>query len=131
MFDLKTDANLPHHYIINVAIQSLRSKDPGKMFLKHGPMYFTNDEVDRVRSAAILSQDRLFKTSSEQALKNFNCLGLARSIRAMQLSGQANDCTTHHFSSPVKLDDEWFVTLVDLANTSEQNKDLLKKSRMR
>ena len=49
----------------------------------------------------------------------------------MQLSAQANECTTHHFSSPVELDDEWFITLVDLANTSEHNKELLEKSRMR
>ena len=130
MFDLKIDPKLPH-YILSVGMRSIISPDAGKMFLKHGPIYFTNDDVEAVRGAAILAEDKLFKTSHEQALKNFDCLSLASSIRCIGLAAAANQCTVHHFSSEFKLADAWFVTLVDLANTSEHNKDLLKKSRMR
>jgi len=131
LFELKTDPVLPYHYIITVALTSITSKDPGKLFLKHGPLSFTNEDVENIRSAAILSQDKLFRTSQGQCLKNFECSQLAGSIRYMQLAANANDCTIHHFSSAFEIQDEWFVNLVDIANISEHNKDLLKKSRMR
>ena len=130
MFDLKVDSKLPHHYMITVAAHPLTSKDFGKMYLKHGPLYFTNDDMEDLRSALILSSDKLFKTSQQQALKNFNCTPLVSSIRGMNLASQANLCPMHHFSSPVELEDEWFVTLVTLANVSEHNKELLEKSRV-
>lgn len=131
MFDLKIDPKIPHHYIITVGIHPIISKNAGKLFMKHGPLYFTNDDVDNVRGAAILAQDRLFETTDEEALKNFGCLSLASAIRCIRLAAAANQCTIHHFSSEYKLNDEWFVTLVDLANISEHNRELLKKSRMR
>lgn len=131
MFELKTDPELSHHYMITVGLTSIRSKDPGRLFLKHGPLSFTNEDVENIRSAAILSQDRLFETSQGQCLKNFKCAQLAGSIRYIQLAANANDCTVHHFSSAFEIEDEWFVNLVDVANISKHNKDLLKKSRVR
>ncbi len=131
MFELKTDSALPHHYIISVGLTSIRSKNPGKLFLKHGPLHFTNKDVENIRSAAILSQDRLFETTQGECLRNFECSRLAGGIRFMQLAANENDCTVHHFSSQYEIGDEWFVNLVDLANTSEHNKELLSKSRMR
>jgi hypothetical protein len=130
MFELKADKKLPHHYLISVAADSAKSSTPGKLRLKHGPLYFTHEDIELVRSAAILSKDKLFKTSSKQALDNFECCGLAIAIRGMELAAAANDCTMHHFSSAFPVDEEWFVTLVDLANTLEHNKELLRKSRV-
>lgn len=131
MYALKTDPNLFHHYLINVSVRNLRSKNAGDFYLKHGPLHFTNNEVQAVQSALILSNDKLFKTPQDQALKNFGCKTLVSSIRSMQLAASSNDCTMHHFSSGFEIEEEWFETLVNVANISEHNKDLLKKSRVR
>ncbi len=131
MFDLKADPELPHHYLISVGITTMQSKEPGKMFLKHGPLYFSHADILNAQGAAIMSQDRLFKTSRKQAIKNFGCESLSVAIRGMQLAAASNQCSMHHFSSAIKLDDEWFVRLVDGANTSEHNKNLLNVSKMR
>ena len=131
MFDLKIDPKLPHHYLLSVGIHSMIGSNAGKMFLKHGPIHFTNEDVENIRSAAILSQDKLFKTSDKECLENYNCTELAGSIRYMGLAAAANMCSVHHFSSAFKIDDKWFENLVDLANVSEHNKELLRKSRVR
>jgi hypothetical protein len=130
--DLKTDKKFPHHYLITVAIHPATvKKHAGEMFLKHGPLYFSNDDVERVRSALILSNDRLFKTSQKQALKNFNCSEIVSMVRGMDLARNVNLCSMHHFSSPVEIEGEWFANLVEMANKSEHNKELLQKSRVR
>lgn len=131
MFDLKIDRKLPHHYLITVEVHNMNSKTPGKMFLKHGPLYFSNTDVQNVLSALILSKDRLFETTQKQALENFQCSHIAGSVRGMQLAAHANNCSMHHFSSEFVIDDEWFVSLVHVANRSEHNRELLKKSLVR
>ena len=131
MFNLKIDPKLPHHYIISVGVKSMTDKDPGKFFLKHGPLYFSNDDVKNVQNAAILSKDKLFKTKQKKALEIFECLDLTASISAMKLASAANQCTMHHFSSEHFIEDSWFETLVKVANTSEHNSELLKQSVMR
>jgi len=131
MFTLKTDPKLFHHYLINVAIHSLRTKNAGILYLKHGPLHFTNNEVKDVQSALILSSDKLFKTSQDEALRNYECTGLVSGIRSMKLAAVSNECTMHHFSSSFEIEEEWFVSLVDVANVSKHNKDLLLQSRVR
>ena len=128
---LNTDPKRPHHYIIGVGIKSMRSKDPGKMYLKYGPVYYTNDDVVKVRDAKILSEDRLFKTSPSDALLINECSQLVHSLTAMKYSAGANDCTLHHFSSEHKLDDESFKTLIKAANISKSSMKILKDSQTR
>ena len=131
MFDLKIDEKFPHHYIISVGMRDMRSKNPGQMYLKHGPLYFSNDDVKNVQGALILSKDRLFETTSQQAMKNFGCKELSVAIRGMHLAAMANHCTMHHFSSPIKLQEDWFEHLVSTANKSDRNRELLENSVMR
>lgn len=131
MADLKTDPKLPHHYLISVGCTTMRSGIPGKLFLKHGPLYFTNKDVEKLQGATILSKDKLFKTSEKQALINFDCLDLVRTIRSMELAASANECSIHHFSSKFKIGEQWFIDLVRLANTMEHNMELLTQSRVR
>ena len=132
MLDLKVDKKLPHHYLITVAVHSaMARKLAGKLYLKHGPLHFTNNDVEKVRSALLLSYDRLFKTSQKQAMKNFECTEIVSMVRGMDLAKNVNLCSMHHFSSPVEIEEEFFKTLVDLANKSEHNKELLEKSRVR
>lgn len=131
MIPLKIDSKLPHHYLIGVAMHSLRSgKDAGKMYLKYGPVHFTNKDVNKVLSAIMLSEDRLFKTSEKQALKIHGCSILVATIGAMRFAIRANEGSFHHFSSEYEIEDEWFASLVDLANKYESNRELLEKSRI-
>ena len=128
MYELKIEKNLPHHYMISVAMRTLTEKEPGKIYLKHGPLYFSNDDVMRMQSAAMLSKDKLFKTTSKKALEIFESTELATAISGMKLAAMANNCTIHHFSSKEKISDEWFETLVDRANKSKDAKKLLEES---
>ncbi len=130
MLDLKIDPKLYHHYLITVGLRSLRSKNPGERFLKHGPLHFTNDDVKNVQSALILGKDKLFKTSQQQAMRNFECSSIVSSVRGMKLASMVNDCTMHHFSSEFEIEEEWFETLVSATNYSDSNKKLLQQSRV-
>jgi len=131
MRTLKIDPKLPHHYLIGVAMHSLKSgKNAGQMYLKYGPVHFTNKDVVKVVNALMLSDDKLFKTTEKQALKIHGCTELVATIGAMRYSIRANEGTFHHFSSEYEIEDEWFASLVDLANKYESNKELLEKSRI-
>jgi hypothetical protein len=127
---LKIDKKLYHHYIFSVKAKTAKSDNPGELYLKHGPVYFTNDDIKNLQSSIILSQDRLFKTDQQQALKNFNCTEIVSSLGAMRIAATANDCTMHHFSSEFKVDPEYFVSLVKNANVFEHEKELLKNARI-
>ena len=52
-------------------------------------------------------------------------------VRGMDLARNVNMCSMHHFSSPIEIQEEFFDNLVDLANKSEHNRELLEKSRVR
>jgi len=131
MFPLKVDPKLFHHYLIGVAMHGLRAKQKaGQLFLKYGPVYFTNDDVDKVLTAVMLSDDKLFKTSEKEALEIHGCKDLVTNIGAMRMSINVNQGTLHHFSSEYEIDDDSFRLIVDLANRSKSNKELLDKSRV-
>jgi len=104
---LKVDPKLFHHYIIGVAIHSMRSSHAGEMFLKYGPIYFTNDDVERVQDAALLSVDKVFKTSLKEAASIHDCNDLIMSLTALKLSASANDSSLHHFSCEFEIPDSW------------------------
>jgi hypothetical protein len=129
--DLKVDPKLPHHYIIGVAARTARSSKPGELYMKYGPVYFTNKDVGRVQDAKILSEDKLFQTSPSDAVKIHECGDLVCGLWSLRMSANVNDCTVHHFSSEYELDDDVFVTLVKVANFSKSSKELLNKSIIR
>jgi hypothetical protein len=131
MTKLKIDKKFKHHYIFSVKAKPMKSDNPGEMYLKHGPIHFTNKDVVNVQNALILSQDKLFKTDRKQALKNFKCTDVVGSIGSLQLAANANECTVHHFSSEFELDDNWFVELVKRANASPFDKELLMKAKVK
>lgn len=127
---LKTDSSLPYHYLIGVAIHSMRSKNAGKMFLKYGPIYYTNDDVKRMSNVISRCTDKVYVQTQEEAAKAENCVDLIASISAMKLSCNANDCTIHHFSSAEKLDSYSFELLVELANTDKSSKKKLERAKI-
>lgn len=130
--DLKTNEETPHHYFIGVVMHPITDGDlAGKIYLKYGPVYFHNNDVENLRDALMLSTDKVFKTTTNEALSLYGVSNIAGSIRSMILASNANLGSIHHFSSADKLDDEFFVNFVDLANISKHNRRLLDESRIR
>ena len=128
---LKTDPKLPYHNIIGVAVHpATAGKKAGKLFLKYN-VPFTNDDVLNIMHAAILSEDKLFKTTNSEAVKAYDCERVAGEMSAMQLSAKANECSLHHFSSEFEVQEEDLRIIVKLANNHDYYKDLLKKSSIR
>lgn len=129
---LKTDPKLFHHYIIGVAVHpATAGKEAGIMYLKYRPIHFTNEEVESMQHAAMLSVDKLFKTTNAEALAAGNCEKLANELSSVKMASMANQCTLHHFSSEFQMDEENFETIVNLANNLNYYKDLLKQSSIR
>ena len=129
---IKTDPKLFHHYIIAVGIHPMTAKTrAGEMFLKYRPLHFTNDDVESMQHAFMLSKDKLFKTSSSEAIEAVGCTNLASSLSALKLGASANQCTLHHFSSEFEMSEEDFETLIKAANISESSKALLLNSIIR
>jgi hypothetical protein len=129
--DLKVDKDRPHHYIIGVAIHPATSNNAGKMYLKYRPVYFHNDDVEKVQHAIMLSRDKLFKTTGVEAVKATDCEKLVGTLSSLKLAAAANMCTLHHFSSEHKMDITDFEILINGAERLESTKELLKKSAIR
>jgi len=129
---LKTDPKLFHHYIIAVGIHPMTAKKhSGEMFLKYRPIYFTNDDIENMQHAAMLSIDKLFKTTNQEAIRSVGCEQLSSSLAALKLGAIANQCTLHHFSAEFEITEEDFEVLIKAANVSESSKELLLKSIIR
>lgn len=127
---LKIDKTLPHHYLIGVAIKSIKSKDAGQFYLKYGPIHYTNDDVKKMANVVARCTDKLYKQSQEEAANAEECTELISLISAMKLSCSINDCTLHHFSSSEKLNYEHFTLLVKLSNTSKSSKEKLMEAKI-
>lgn len=130
MYDLKIDRNLPYHYFISVGVRSALDHDPGRFFLKHGPLKYTNDDVENVRDAKMLSEDKLYKTSNKDAMNIFNCTEIIHAIWSMLRAADANQCSVHHFSSDMPIDDDFWPGFVERANTNRFEREKLDGSRI-
>jgi hypothetical protein len=129
---LKTDSKLPHHYIIGVCVHpATAGKQAGKIYLKYRPIHFTNKDVESMQHAAMLAEDKLFKTTNSEAIAAVGCERLSNELSSMKMAASANQCTLHHFSTEFETDEESFETIVKLANNLNYYKDLLKKSSIR
>jgi hypothetical protein len=122
MFDLKTDPKFPYHFLISVGIRDMYSENRGKLFLKHGPLFFTNDDVERLQSASMLSVDKLFPTNKKEAIAIHGVGELINSIHCMLMAAAANMCTMHHFSSDILIEEDYWETFVNLANKNEHER---------
>jgi hypothetical protein len=131
-FDIKTDPKVYHHYIIAVAVHAATSGElAGKMYLKYVPIHFTNDDIKEMQYAAIISNDKLFKTTSSEAIKAIGREKLAASISGVCMSAALNQCSLHHFQSNYEMDEKDFETIVNAANISDYFKEKLRSSRIR
>jgi hypothetical protein len=125
LLQLNIDERRPHHFIIGVAQYELRSSKRGQIYLKYGPLRFTNADVKRLQDASLLSRDEVFRTTNEEAIKIHGVEEFVSTFSAMQLSAAVNQCTLHHFSSEHDIDDEWFEEFVKLANENKEAEELL------
>lgn len=122
MFELKVDPIFPHHYIIGVAVQSMKSGNPGKIFLKYGPIYFQNDDVQKVADALTLLDDKLYteiyKMRAGEIYETMDCNEIIMALIGLKIAAQANAATLHHFSTEAPLPDaeKFFDGYVDRAN---------------
>jgi len=131
-FDIKADPNRPHHYLIGVAVYpATNRKNAGKMYVKYGPLYFNHKDIEELQHAVMMVKDKVFKTTNKEALEMSERRELVLDISSMQLASHHNQCTLHHFSSDLLIDDDYFDLIVKLANTIDSYKDLLYKSSIR
>jgi hypothetical protein len=122
MLELKVDPNFPHHYFIGVDIMSAQSRTPGKLYLKYGPVYFTNDDVKNVQMACDMMDDKIYKqiykVSRDDIFKIAGCTEIIMTMTALKFAGDANRTSFHHFSTEFEMDDadSFFKGMVDRAN---------------
>jgi hypothetical protein len=129
---LKVDSNLFHHYIIAVAVYPADVREKaGELYLKYRPIHFTNNDIEKVQNAAMLVNDKLFKTSNSEAVKITSCEEIVREISGLKLAAAVNQCTIHHFSSSFEIEEENFVTIIKSANKDDYFRNLLKQSLIR
>jgi hypothetical protein len=121
----------PIHYIIGVAMHPATSSKRGQIFLKYGPVVFTNTDVVNLKLAIETSKLELQKTTMKEALSLYNVSHLVHDLSGMLLSCQVNQCSVHHFSTHEAFDDDYFDHLIDLANESEGVKEFLFKSQVK
>ena len=130
---IKSDPKKPHHYIIAVAVHPATAgmKLAGKMFLKYRPIHFTNDDIESLQHAAIISKDKLFTTTNSEAFAMVGMTQFASEYSSFKMAAAANLCSLHHFSLEFEVDEEDFATIVNAANTSDYFKEKLKNSSIR
>jgi len=117
---LKVDPNRPIHYLIGVAVHAHpRSKKRGQLYLRYGPIVFTNDDVANLKLAIETHKGELIKTSMSDALSIFDVSSMVHTIGMFNISCVSNTCTKHHFSSHEPYDDDFFEQFIDLANKSK------------
>ena len=120
-----------YHYIIGVAsYQALAGEKAGKLFMKYFLSY-SKEEVQEFALAKTMVENEMWSTTYEEALKGTKCKGLLGNLYGLQLAAQINQATLHHFTSNFKIKEEFFKNLIDLANTSKIQRELLDKSRIR
>ena len=131
-YPLKIDKKFPHHYIIGVkANDCVMSTNRGEIYLKYGPLYFTNEDVENLQKALALHKDKMLptKTPLKECLNIYNVSWLL-SLNGMQLAAKTNNCTLHHFTTEIEMDDQSFVDFVKLCNTDKYSFQMLMKARI-
>ena len=131
--ELKYDKDLPHHYLISVCSYDTTCGNIdkiGKMYLKHGPIHFTNEDIDQLRMTIQTAGDPLIKTKMKDALDMFGTRPIVQICHSMFMAAMANNASIHHFSSSFEIEDHYFETLVLAANKSEYERRKLFDARI-
>ena len=131
LYELKTDKKFKHHYLLVIILNPLNDSNPGKLSIRCGPIYFNNNDVKQLRNAVMLGNDKLFKTRMSEAASIYNVDELIHNVAGMQRICKTAEGTYHHFSSECEIDNDFFHSIVNMANTQEYAKKLLSESRIK
>jgi len=127
---LKVDPELPYHYIIALTVNHSKTLfDTPTYNLKYF-LEFTNDDVERLRKAIMMSTDKVFKTTEKDALEMFGCSEMVGAFSSMKLATAVNMGTLHHFSSSHPLDEDYFEALIEMLPKSEDIKEKFRDSKI-
>ena len=136
MLDLKADPEVPFHYIIGVAMRNITERDPGIIYLKYGPVFFTHEDILKVKMASELVKDKIYteiyKMRKTEIYDLAGCSELIFTITSLHHAAKINMCTLHHFSSEYELPDadKFFSNMVKRANRFKKEKKQLNDSRI-
>ena len=120
-----------YHYIIWVAAHSaLAGEKAGKLYMKYFLSY-TKEEIHEFNIAQTMIKNEMWPTTTKEALEGTKCSEVMGSLYGLKLSAQANQATIHHFTTEFETEAKFFESLVDLANVSKSQRELLDKSRIR
>lgn len=134
MFHLKADLKYPHHYIIGV---SNDEKHPETIFLKYGPIYFSNDDVEKLNDSLMLLDDKIYtdiyKMSPSDIYDMLGCSSLMMSFISFKLILQSKLAAVYYFPYAFEVSDpyEFFRSYVERANENKLEKEGLKNARIR
>jgi len=132
LFNLNLDPMRPIHYIIGVQVnRDTMAEDRGKLFLKYGPIVYTNEDVINRHIAIKTSQMEYPKTTLKKALESYGLLSLNTELEMMKKSCRANDATMHHIYTDMALLDEDLVNFVDTANICNHTLKKLKDAEIK
>ena len=131
MYELKIVPKLFYHFFISVGVRDMHSDRRGEMYLKHGPLKFTNDDVKKMQDSAMMAADKLFETTSKEALAMNGMSELSSSIWSMQIATAANNCTIYHFSSEGDIEDTFWKDFIKRANKNEHERRMLLNAEIR
>ena len=132
LFNLNLDPNRPIHYIIGVAVHSRpMTKNSGKIYMKYGPIVYTNQDAINYMFAYRASKMKFPKSTLSGQLKYYDLLELHSSLFALDMSCKANNCTKHHFYTDMPLTEDHLADYVKVANICKSTLQKLKDSEIR
>jgi hypothetical protein len=119
---IQKDLNFPHCYLVVVCMKQIKSDNPGHRFLKYRPIYFNNDDIDKVQKAEIRRTDELFQVSFQEALKLEGIAELVNTAEAVKAATSMNMGQLYLFRMQDKLSDpeEFFSKLVEKSNKNDE-----------
>ena len=132
-YKLKVDEKRPYHYMIGVGVHPMSSSKRGQVFMKYGPIFYTNEDVEKLQSTVILKNDKMYPggiTEKEAIEISGASKELMGSIRGLLICAEVNNCTVHHFSSDCKFEEEDLEAIVNAANISSSSMDFLMEAKI-
>ncbi len=119
-----------YHYIIGVAVYAATAGiKAGKLYMKYFLSY-TEDEVEEFELAKVMTENKMWKTTYDDALKGTKCSELLSNLYGMRLAAHVNQANLHHFVSETELDGDFFDTFVSAANNNQRERELLEEAKI-
>lgn len=119
-----------YHYIIGTAIHAATAgKMAGKLYMKYFLSY-TKDEIDEFELAKVMTENKIWKTTFEEAIKGTKCNEILANLYGMRLAAHVNQANLHHFTSESELDDSFFESFINDANNNKKQRELLEEAKI-